>query len=186
MKGSIRQRSPRLMGAHHRHGPGRPRRWETRRGVQRPANGVTGARVRWPSTSAAHVAGLALDAGAAKPRAKGITAHRADSENRSTGRTGDVFSPVEAAGRGFAKLPGLGKGVPAPRPGNPAAASHNRYHADASVGGFGSFTCPQPGQAITRPLSTSRPHTRIDGGGVLDRHRGRSCPGARPGGQPPL
>ena len=52
-------------------------------------------------------------------------------------------------------------------------------------GGFGSFTCPQPGQAITRPLSTSRPHTRIDGGGVLDRHRGRSCPGARPGGQPP-
>ena len=61
--------------------------------------------------------------------------------------------------------------------GVPAAASHNRYHADASVGGFGSFTCPQPGQAITRPLSTSRPHTRIDGGGVLDRHRGRSCPG---------
>ena len=42
------------------------------------------------------------------------------------------------------------------------------------------------GQVITRPLSTSRPHTRIDGGGVLDRHRGRSCPGARPGGQPPL
>ena len=41
------------------------------------------------------------------------------------------------------------------------------------------------GQAITRPLSTSRPHTRIDGGGVLDRHRGRSCPGARPGGHPP-
>ena len=35
------------------------------------------------------------------------------------------------------------------------AASHNRYHADASVGGFGSFTCPQPGQAITRPLSTA-------------------------------
>ena len=32
------------------------------------------------------------------------------------------------------------------------------------MGGFGSFTCPQPG-AITRPLSTSRPHTRIPAAG---------------------
>ena len=57
------------------------------------------------------------------------------------------------------QLPGLGKGVPAPRPGGLGFRPRTR----TPVGSFGSFTCPQPGQAITRPLSTSRPHTRISG-----------------------
>ena len=71
----------------------------------------------------------------------------------------------------------IGNRPPFPEPSSQASGRGFRHPAPAGWdSGRGLEPCPQPGQAITRPLSTSRPHTRIDGGGVLDRHRGRELP----------
>ena len=71
---------------------------------QRPANGVAGARVRWPSTSAAYVAGLALDAGGAEAEGQGeLQPHRGQGlgfcEGTRTARCQDAICPWRSHNR---------------------------------------------------------------------------------------